>query len=163
MAIITLDDLAPWVQRTPAELADDPLAQKVIDRASLLVNDAARQKWSIEDPENQPPGIAVSIAEALAARTFSNPRVVQQQSTGPMSERLADIVLTGMSLRDDEIARLAEYRADHDAGGGASVWVQETIPYDQPEIGVVPYVDAYSGVHSYLAPYGHGYPGDHRA
>lgn len=163
MAIITLADLSPWVQRTVEELEADPLAQKVIERASLLVNDAARQKWNLTDPENLPPGIATSIAEALAARTYSNPRVVQSRATGPMSERLADVVLTGMALREDEIARLAEFRDDHDASGGASVWVQTTIPIEEDEPYIVPYEDAYSGVHSWLVPHSHGYPGDHRA
>lgn len=164
MALITFHDLAPWVQFTVAELEQDPLASKVIDRASLLVNDAARQQWDIEDPDNQPPGVAASIAEALAARTFSNPRVVQQRATGPMSERLADVVLTGMALREDEIERLAEYRDDHQASEGARVWVQETIPPEVEETYAVPYEMAYNvGVHSWLVPYSHGYPGDHRA
>lgn len=158
MAIITTADLAPWVRPSKEELDEDPLAQAVIDRASLLVNDAARQHWTLGDPQNKPPEVAVMIAEQVAARTFSNPRVVQSRSTGPMSERLADIVLTGMSLRPDEIDRLSEYRQDG-GGQGAQVWVQPTLDGSTDVYPTVDYVDAYTGVNSSIR-YPMGYPGD---
>jgi len=153
MAIITFADIAPWVKKTVEQLQADPLAQKVIDRASLLVNDAAGQNWTLDyggDEARKPPEIAVQIAEALAARVFSNPRVVQQRSVGPMSERLADVVLTGMTLREDEIERLAEFRPAETEDKGNAVWISSTMAPDEVEDYIIPYEDAYTGVRSTL-------------
>ena len=38
---ITTTDVAPWVQADAADLDDDPLALKILDRACLLVNETA--------------------------------------------------------------------------------------------------------------------------
>lgn len=164
MAIITTSHLAPWVKPTKEQLDNDPLAQAVINRASLLVNETVwgvtgqANYWTVDDPDRQPPETAQSIAEQLAARVFSNPRVVQQRATGPMSERLADVVLTSMALRPDEVERLLPFRTGGNAG--PTLWIQPTFTRSgTTSDDTVAYVDAYfnhpAGVTYFPSDYDH--------
>lgn len=145
MAIITTEDLAPWVRPSKEELDEHPFAQAVLAQASRLVNEAvwrAKEEsyWNLTT--RLAPQAAKDIAVQLSARVFSNPRVVQQRSTGPMSERIADVVLTGMALRPDEVERLRDLYATTRQGGG--LWVLRTAPDTGPTPPpVTPHIVAY--------------------
>lgn len=123
MAIITTEDLAPWTKFSQAELDDHPLAKSVMWQVSAMVNAAAKREWDIdsEDPQKHPPDEARVIAIQLAARTFSNPRMVQARTAGPINERLAEEVITGMAFRPHEIEALQALRPSDKSGG---LWIQ---------------------------------------
>jgi|SRR5690606_29285473 len=143
--IITTTELAPWVRPSKEQLDEHPLAQAVLAQASLLVNEAVwrAKEESYWDLTTRPaPQAAKDIAVQLSARVFSNPRVVQQRSTGPMSERIADVVLTGMALRPDEVERLRDLYATQSKGNG--LWILRTMPDTGPKAPPLsPYVVAY--------------------
>lgn len=136
--LITTAQLAPWVKPTEAELDEHPLAQSILWQATVLINDAAQQDWSIEDDDKRPPEIAQSIAIQLCARVFNNPKVLQMRSTGPMNERYANEVLTGMALRPHEIESLMALRPS----GKGGLWVQPLLPFTELDKHYPPYQDA---------------------
>lgn len=144
MAIITTADVAPWVESTADELDDDPLALKAIDRVSQLVNETA---WGVGNDSDfwavdTAPERAKSIAEQVFARVFTNPKVLQSETTGPLSERRADIVLTGLELRPSEIEAIRELVAE--AGGTGGFWILSLADTDTVRAAqVVPYIEAY--------------------
>lgn len=146
MAIITLADVAPWVQSTTEELEADPLAPKVLQAASNLVNETVwgvggqENYWSL--PDRPAPTTATDIAEQLFGRNYSNPDGLQSETTGPMTERRAEFMLTGMALRPEEIERLHALRPGSEAGNG--FWILSLHDTDTPAAPeVVDYVDAY--------------------
>jgi len=146
MPIITTADVAPWMQSTAEELDDDPLALKVIERVSQLVNE---KTWGVQPDdtlnywtEATAPQRARSIAEQVFARVYDNPRVLQREGVGPISETRADIVLTGLELRPSELEALLELRTE--TGGTGGFWILSLADVDRARPSqVVPYIEAY--------------------
>jgi hypothetical protein len=146
MAIITLAQVAPWVQSTTEELEEDPLAPVLAARVSLLVNEAV---WGVGKTEQfwmtpeAVPETAKMIAEQVFARVYQNPKtLVAEGSTGPLGgDRYSEIVLTGLALRPDEVERLHKLRPSGDDGG---LWILSLHDTDREKsTDTVQYVDAY--------------------
>lgn len=134
------EQLAPWVQRTPAQLEASTLAQQVIWQAGVVINDTAHEvgalpaaaTWEIDSVETPTPQRIQVIAIQLCARTFNNPKVLQARSAGPTSERFADIVLTAMTLRPDEIETIQKLAPGTAAGQGGLFILPTTTGYQPP-------------------------------
>lgn len=112
--IITGADLAPWVGRTAGELDMHPFALAVMGQASNLVRGAAKQlTWGeVVDGVLVPvPARAKDIAVQVAARVFTNPRMLERRGSGPITETFAQEMLTGMALRPVEQEELYSLRA----------------------------------------------------
>ncbi|HLU28504.1 MAG TPA: hypothetical protein VKZ65_08705, partial [Glycomyces sp.] len=146
MPLITTADVAPWVQSTAEELDDDPLALKVIDRVSDLINTRTwgtrpgdeLNYWTLETA----PPRAKAIAEQVFARVYTNPLTLSRETTGPLGESRADIVLTGLELRPNELEDLLGLRVDAPTGNG--FWILSLADTDTVKApDVVPYIEAY--------------------
>lgn len=145
---ITTTDVAPWVQADAADLDDDPLALKTLDRACLLVNETA---WGTEDPtlywetyDKPAPETIKAIAEQVFARVYQNPKTLAAETTGPLTDRYAEAVLTGMELRPSEIERIHKLVAGVGTGGRLFLLNMSTSDEVAVDDTTVPYVDAYS-------------------
>lgn len=128
--MISTDELAPWVGKTAEELREHPFALAVIAQASDLVREAAkRPEWGVNEPA---PVTAKNIVVQVSQRVFNNPRMIAQRGAGPITEKTAQELLTGMDLTPGERERLYGLRPSPSTG----LWVVPTETgrrYPEPE------------------------------
>lgn len=77
-SLATVDDLEVWLGVTFAG-SESARAGAVLDAASALIRNVARQTWEDEDV----PDVVASIAVQVAARIWPNPTMVTDDTAGP--------------------------------------------------------------------------------
>lgn len=123
----TLDHLALWCQgmgRDYATTLADPFAQMVLERATELVVDAAGLPAAWETDPTLVPSRCRTITMLVAARTYTNPRSIINEGTGPLSESLLAKMAAAMELTPDEREELEKIASESDGYGG--LWVLQT-------------------------------------
>jgi hypothetical protein len=120
----TLDHLGTWCEgmgRDKAAVLADPFATMVLERATELIVDTAG--IPTPDWETDPtlvPGRAKTICLLMAARTYTNPRSIINEGTGPLSESILAKMAAAMELTPDERDELEAMASANDFGG---LWI----------------------------------------
>jgi len=99
--LLSTERLAVWAQERP--LLDLELATAIIEAVSVLLRQYGSAEW---DSATIPPR-ARDIGYIVAKNYYLNPRVLRQETTGPLQESLDASVLRGITLSDEEKAELA--------------------------------------------------------
>lgn len=123
----TLEHLALWCQgmgRDYDATLNDPFAQMVLDRATELVVDVAGLPATWETDPTLVPSRARMITLLVAARTYTNPRSIINEGTGPLSESMLAKMAAAMELTPDERADLEQIANENGNYGG--LWVLST-------------------------------------
>ena len=153
-SLVPVSELAIWCQQTIAE--DNPWALAVLDKASMLVREAAgHPEW---ESSTTPPRARL-IALLVARRTFLNPDQVVSSSVGPLSERVLDEAAAGMTLTPAERLELGALRGSEDDPDPNGLWVLQTttgrrlrnldiyLPGVRPGSSYIPYLDPAADPH----------------
>jgi hypothetical protein len=107
-----LVDLETFVTWVPDPVTNDSRAEAILTAASTLVRSETDRAWVGEDGEPEPDVSEVQLGEArsvvleVAARVYFNPKGITQQVSGPFSKSVAAWYALGMSLSDEEKARV---------------------------------------------------------
>lgn len=119
MSLITVAEFAVWAREEIAD--DDAFTLAVLEAASLIVSDEARQPlWTAMTA----PPAAKLVTALLALRTWTNPPVGETSSTvGPISSTLVKDVAASMHLTDQERARLATLAPAAEGSPLGGLWV----------------------------------------
>lgn len=124
----TLDHLATWAEamgRDKATVLADPFATMVLERATELVVDAANLPPLWPTDPTLVPGRCRTICLLVAARTYTNPRSIITEGTGPLNESMLAKMAAAMELTPDERAEL-EAIALENGGDYGGLWTLRT-------------------------------------
>ena len=99
--LLTTERLAVWAQERP--LADLELASAIIDAVTVLLRHYGSSTWDIA---TLPPR-ARDIGYIVAKNYYLNPRLLRQETTGPLQESIDAAALRGINLSEEEKAELA--------------------------------------------------------
>lgn len=112
--LLTPERLGQWAQETP--LADPVLAGLIIDAVSALLRLYGDAYWEAATL----PQRASDIGYFVAKNYYLNPRLLRQETTGPLQESIDDRALTGLDFsqeQKDELASLVD-GSPNSAGDG---------------------------------------------
>ena len=116
--LVTTQELATWSQTPLATVEADPFATEVLEKASGLIREIAKQPtWEIVG-ENPIPFRARMLALKVVRRTYVNPDQEISSTTGPISSRVADEAAMAMTLSDEDIALLESLQPGADEQDG---------------------------------------------
>jgi hypothetical protein len=124
----TIEHLALWCQgmgRSYDQTLNDPFATMVLERATELVSTAAALPATWETDPTLVPSRCRTITLLVAARTYTNPRSVINEGTGPLSESILAKMAAAMELTEDERAELEQIALDN-GGDYGGLWVLQT-------------------------------------
>ncbi len=100
---------------------DETRIAAVLDDASAIVRSYAAQTWlDTLGALDSVPDVVTTITLAVARRAYLNPDGAIQQTSGPFTERYAEVTGQVLFLTDTEKAALDRFRAT------ASLWAQGT-------------------------------------
>lgn len=99
--LLSTERLAVWAQERP--LLDIELATAIIEAVSVLLRQYGKPEW---DSATIPPR-ARDIGYIVAKDYYLNPRMLRQETTGPLQESVHDRALNGINLTEDQKAELA--------------------------------------------------------
>jgi hypothetical protein len=134
----SLDHLGTWCEgmgRDKAQVLADPFATMVLERATELVTSAAGipvPAW--ETDPTLVPSRARTICLLVAARTYTNPRSIITEGTGPLNESILAKMAAAMELTQDEKDELEAMKTETGSFGG--LWVIRPID-DTPRMPTV--------------------------
>lgn len=117
--LLTKVKLAVWAQEDP--LDDPALADEIIAGVTTLLRMYGDPYWEMS---TLPPR-ASDIGYIVAKNYYLNPRLLRQETTGPLQESVDDRALTGLDLTDEQKAELARLVPDA-AGTFDGLWRIET-------------------------------------
>lgn len=130
--LATVEALEEWLGVATLTGTNATRAEAYLAAASGKVRAYTRRAWMTEDDalDSSTPAItaddldliAASVVVPAAARKYTNPTDVLQDTTGPFSARFPDSVALGVYLTDDEKAVLNPYRTTARPG----LWTQRT-------------------------------------
>lgn len=123
----TLEHLALWCQgmgRDYDTTLADPFAAMVLERATELVANAAGLPAAWETDPTLVPSRCRTITMLVAARTYTNPRSIINEGTGPLSESILAKMAAAMELTEDEKTELEAISQEN--GGFGGLWVLST-------------------------------------
>jgi len=135
----TLDHLGTWAQamgRDKATVIADPFAAMVLERATELVAEAASLPVLWPTDPTLVPGRCRTITLLVAARTYTNPRSIITEGTGPLTESMLAKMAAAMELTPDEKEEL-EAIANENGGDYGGLWVLQTTAGRESRIDVV--------------------------
>jgi hypothetical protein len=124
----TLDHLGTWAQamgRDKATVIADPFATMVLERATELVAEAASLPALWPTDPTLVPGRCRTITLLVAARTYTNPRSIITEGTGPLTESMLAKMAAAMELTPDEKEELEAIAAEN-GGDYGGLWVIQT-------------------------------------
>lgn len=150
--LLTTATLAKWTQSEDAEVAADPFAVDLIEKASALIcfigghdgtkldeDDVAIPEWSLDgsgDTVVAPIDVQM-VALQVIKRSYENPgQVLQEGSVGPIGgDRVADTQALFMDFTETERRTVAKYNPDGDPtdteGTAGEVFVLPTTRGDE--------------------------------
>lgn len=130
--LAAVEDLESWLGVATLSGTNATRAEAYLAAASAKVRAYTRRTWLSEDDEldESTPTItaddlelvAAGVVVPAAARMYSNPTGLLQETTGPFSARYADSAALGVYLTDDEKAILRSYCTTARPG----LWTQRT-------------------------------------
>lgn len=103
--LLTPERLGQWAQETP--LSDPVLAGLIIDAVTALLRLYGDSYWTVATL----PQRASDIGYFVAKNYYLNPRLLRQETTGPLQESIDDRALTGLDFsqeQKDELASLVD-------------------------------------------------------
>lgn len=119
--LMTLEELAVWLQVPEISADQEAFAWKVIEGASVVVREAGSPWWSIADTLQlgwvRIPYRAKLMLDLKAKNFFEHPTGAVSETVGPLSERYLDDVVQQLVLTDAEKTLLASLVED---GGPAA-------------------------------------------
>jgi hypothetical protein len=130
--LLSTATLAKWTQSDAAEVAGDPFAVDLIDKASQLIcfigghdgtkTDALGEiipEWDLIPGSTMAPIDVQLVALQVIKRSYENPgRVIQEGNVGPLGgDRVDDVQALFMEFTEDERRTIARYNPDGDPMG----------------------------------------------
>lgn len=133
--LITPQTLAKWTQSDLAEVQADPFALDLITKVSeLICFIGGHPDWTLDPGEDQAPIDVQMVALQVIKRSYENPEQIIQETTGPLSQRVADVQALFADLTEFERKVVAKYNPDGDPtipGDGGEVFVMPTTRGDE--------------------------------
>jgi hypothetical protein len=111
--------LAVWAQQDPLE--DEALADAIIDAVSTLLRHYGNDYWTTANLPNR----ARDIGYFVAKNYYLNPRLLRQETVGPLQESIDARALTGIDLTDEQKAEVASL-AGNVVGEVGGLWALQT-------------------------------------
>ena len=98
--LLSTERLATWAQQRPLE--DPEFAALVIEAVSTLLRHHGNSEWTMS---TLPPR-ARDIGYIVAKDYYLNPRLLRQETTGPLQESIDAAALRGINLSEEQITEL---------------------------------------------------------
>jgi hypothetical protein len=104
-SIASVDDLATWLG---VEITNEERAEAILAAASTLVRSKSGRAWvdasgvQLADADDDDFDIVKTIVVQVAARVWTNPHGITQETTGPYSRSTAAWAALGLSLTESE-------------------------------------------------------------